>query len=145
MMLSEMERRGDKTAALATRLKSAWQSRNLRFLPHPYWNSSRFLWDLPTDFRRLFGESRLVIIKGDANYRRTVGDALWPAHTPFSDVVSYLDQPVLCLRTLKSDPVVGLPSAETAARLDRVDPQWRVNGKRRADTVQTSDVKEPIR
>ncbi len=130
MMLTEMERRGGKTAALANRLQSAWNGGLLRFLPHPYWNSSRFLWDLPSAFRRLFSEARLVIIKGDANYRRTVGDALWPAHTPFADVVSYLDQPVLNLRTLKSDPVVGLPSAETAAQLDRVDPQWRVNGKR---------------
>ena len=71
-----------------------------------------------------------MIIKGDANYRRTVGDCLWPAQTPFTHVLSYIDAPVLCLRTLKSDPVIGLPSAATAAALDRVDPEWRVNGKR---------------
>ena len=53
-----------------------------------------------------------------------------PPHTPFADVVSYLDVPLLCLRTLKSDPVVGLPSADTAAQLNRIDPDWRVNGKR---------------
>ena len=130
MMLSEIRRRGARSAELADRLRRAWQEERLRFLPHPYWNSSRFLWDLPSSFRRLFKVARLVIIKGDANYRKTVGDAIWTPHTPFADVVSYLDVPLLCLRTLKSDPVVGLPSADTAARLGRCDPDWRVNGKR---------------
>ena len=130
MMLAEMARRGERAAELAGRLRTAWEAERLRFLPHPYWNSSRFLWDLPSSFRRLFNEARLVIIKGDANYRRTVGDAIWSPHTPFADVVSYLGVPLLCLRTLKSDPVVGLPSADTAAQLNRIDPDWRVNGKR---------------
>ena len=127
LMLEEMQQR---VPSLADRLISAWEAERLRFLPHPYWNSSRFLCDLPMVFGRLFDQAPLVIIKGDANYRRAVGDAVWPAHTPFADVLSYLDAPVLCLRTLKSDPVVGLPTAETAAQLDRDDPQWRVNGRR---------------
>lgn len=130
MLINEMEARGPKAAALAKQLRGRWLSGQLRFLPHSYWNSSRFLWDLPADLERQLNEARLVIIKGDANYRRTVGDGLRPAHTPFSRVVNYLDAPVLCLRTLKSDPVLGLQSAETAEALDSVDPDWRVNGKR---------------
>ena len=130
MMLSEMTARGGGAAALAERLRSAWASERLRFLPHLYWNSSRFLWDLPAYLCGQLNRARLVIIKGDANYRRALGDCLWPAQTPFNHVLDYLDAPVLCLRTLKSDPVVGLPSAETAAKLDRIDPDWRVNGKR---------------
>lgn len=130
MLLREMACRDERIAALAERLVGFWKSGRLRFLPHPYWNSSRFLWDLPAGFRCLFDEARLVIIKGDANYRRAVGDAIWPAHTPFADVLSYFDVPVLCLRTLKSDPVVGLPLAGTAGQLDSEDPQWRVNGRR---------------
>lgn len=130
MLLGEMERRGQNAAALAGRLRAAWEEERLRFLPHPFWNSSRFLWDLPADLRRQLNEARLMIIKGDANYRRTVGDCVWAPQTPFSDVVNYLDAPVLCLRTLKSDPVAGLPSARAAEQLDRIDPDWRVNGKR---------------
>jgi len=130
MMLKEMGGRGEKAAALAKRLRYRWSSGQLRFLPHTYWNSSHFLWDMPPDLARQFEQARLVIIKGDANYRRAVGDAIWPAHTPFADVLSYLGAPVLCLRALKSDPIVGLPSAETAGALDRADPDWRVNGKR---------------
>ena len=130
MMLSEMKRRGPGAAALEKQLRARWHSGQLRFLPHSYWNSSHFLWDLPRDLASPMKAARLVIIKGDANYRRTVGDALWPAHTPFSEVIKYLDTPALCLRTLKSDPIVGLPSAETAAALDKVDADWRVNGQR---------------
>ena len=129
-MLAEMERHGGRAAELSRRLRVDWESERLRFVPHPIWNSSRFLWDLPAGLRDLFDEAQFVIIKGDANYRRTVGDCLWPAHTPFSDVLDYLDAPVLCLRTLKSDPVVGLRSADVAEQLDREDPNWRVNGKR---------------
>lgn len=130
MMLKEMEARGAKAAELSEQLRRRWLSGQLRFLPHAYWNSSRFLWDMPLDLERQLNEARLVIIKGDANYRRTVGDCIWPADKPFSDVVDYLDASALCLRTLKSDPLVGLPSADTAEQLDRADPAWRVNGKR---------------
>ncbi len=130
MMLGEMHARGGRAAALAKQLRGRWHSGQLRFLPHPFWNSSRFLWDLPADLARELNRARLVIIKGDANYRRAVGDCLWAPATPFSRALDYLDAPALCLRTLKSDPVVGLPSADTAARLDQIDPEWRVNGKR---------------
>ena len=130
MMLEKMCGRGEKAAALSKRLRYRWSSGQLRFLPHPYWNSSHFLWDMPPDLASPLNRARLVIIKGDANYRRTVGDAMWPAQTPFADVLDYLDAPALCLRTLKSDPIVGLPSAETAAALDQADSQWRVNGQR---------------
>lgn len=130
MMLAAMDRRGRPASALAERLRAAWAAEHLRFLPHPYWTSSRFLWDLPADLARPLNQARLVIIKGDANYRRAVGDCIWPAQKPFADVLRYLAAPVLCLRTLKSDPVIGLPSAETAQELESIDPEWRVNGKR---------------
>lgn len=130
MMLCEMSRRGGRIAALAERLAGFWAKGRLRYLPHPCWNSSRFLWDLPLAFKRYLNAARLVIVKGDANYRRAVGDAIWPAHTPFEDVLDYLAAPTLCLRALKSDPIVGLPSADMAAALDRADPTWRVNGRR---------------
>ena len=79
--------------------------------------------------RRELGAARLVISKGDAHYRRAVGDALWAPETPFSRVTSYFPAPLLALRTLKSDPIVGLPGG-VAERLDLEDPRWRVNGRR---------------
>jgi hypothetical protein len=70
-----------------------------------------------------------VIVKGDANYRRTVGDAVWPEITPFADVTAYFPAPLLALRTLKSDPIVGLAPG-VASSLDAAEPAWRVNGRR---------------
>lgn len=130
IMLREIKRRGGAIAHLAERLVTNWESGRLLFVPHHYWNSSTLLRDMPKELVERINTSRLVIIKGDANYRRAVGDCLWPADTPFSDVMSFLDAPVLCLRTLKSDPIVGLPAPAVAEELDRSDPTWRVNGKR---------------
>lgn len=130
IMLGEMNCRDGASAQLAERLVANWKMGRLRFLPHQFWNSSVFLRDMPSELYDKLNAARLVIIKGDANYRRAVGDCLWLVETPFQDVMSYLDAPVLCLRTLKSDPIVGLASGIIAERLDRADPTWRVNGKR---------------
>ncbi len=130
IMLGEMNRRQGASAQLAARLVANWNTGRLQFLPHQFWNSSVFLRELPAALYDKLNAARLVIIKGDANYRRAVGDCLWSPETPFQDVMSYLDAPVLCLRTLKSDPIVGLSSATVAEELDRADPSWRVNGKR---------------
>jgi hypothetical protein len=69
------------------------------------------------------------VLKGDANYRRAVNDALWDPETPFGHVLQYFPAPLLALRTLKSDAVAGLPKGR-ARELDAQDATWRVNGKR---------------
>jgi uncharacterized protein with ATP-grasp and redox domains len=121
--------RGGRFTTLGERLKSAIHDGRLQLLPGLYWNSSRLLWELPDNLYDLFQTARLVMIKGDANYRRMVGDALWESSTPLTDVVSYFPAPLLALRTLKSDPIVGLPQG-VAEKLDIVDERWRLNGKR---------------
>ncbi|RMF80712.1 MAG: DUF89 family protein, partial [Chloroflexi bacterium] len=54
---------------------------------------------------------------------------VWNPTTSFADVTEYFAAPLLAVRTLKSDPVVGLPEGK-AEQLDTVDDEWRVNGKR---------------
>lgn len=130
MMLDAMQAQGGSTADLAQRLRDYWGEERLVIVPHPFWNSSLFMWDMSETLYSLFNQARLVIVKGDANYRRTVGDAVWQVDAPFADVTRYLDAPMMCLRTLKSDPIVGLPSLEIEVQLDASDPQWRSNGKR---------------
>jgi uncharacterized protein with ATP-grasp and redox domains len=116
-------------AALIARLRDALGTGQLEIAAHSYWNGPDSLWDLPPDLEQRFSGAGLVVLKGDANYRRAVGDALWPPEQPFADVTAYFPAPLLALRTLKSDPIVGLPSGQ-AQRLDAIDPSWRVNGKR---------------
>jgi uncharacterized protein with ATP-grasp and redox domains len=128
-LIEAMEKRGGSSRQLAQRLRTCWQEWRLRFVPHYYWNSGYFLWDLPEMLATLFRGAALVILKGDANYRRATGDGLWQPDKPFSEAVSYFNAPLLALRTLKSDSVAGLPEG-LAQQLDSVDPEWRVNGKR---------------
>ena len=116
-------------AAMVGRLGEAWETKQLRLSSHLFWNGPESLWDLPEELAHELGSARLVLLKGDANYRRAVGDAVWPPHTPFRDVAAYFPAPLLALRTLKSDPIVGLRSGQ-AEQLDGVDARWRVNGKR---------------
>ncbi|MCA9898274.1 MAG: protein-glutamate O-methyltransferase family protein [Anaerolineales bacterium] len=100
----------------------------LRFTTHPFWTSPRPLWQLPPELHRQFAQAALVICKGDANYRRALGDALWPHTTPFAHIVSYLPTPALFLRTCKSEPLAGL-SEHQAAKMSQLAENWLVNGR----------------
>jgi hypothetical protein len=111
------------------RLHAALASGQLEIAPHEFWNGPRSLWECPPDLEQRFSHARLVILKGDAHYRRAVGDALWSPEVPFAAVTGYFPAPLLALRTLKSDPIVGLRPG-LAQELESVDPRWRVNGQR---------------
>lgn len=115
--------------AMLARLRAALAAGALRVTSHWFWNGPESLWDLPPELAAELGRARLVISKGDANYRRAVGDAVWPESTPFAHVTATFPAPLLALRTLKSDPIVGLGPGDAVA-LDRADPAWRVNGRR---------------
>jgi hypothetical protein len=120
--------RSTPSRAFVERLRTAAQSGRLEVVSHPFWNGPASLWQLPAALADTFSRARLVLLKGDANYRRAVNDAIWPPETPFRDVLAYFPAPLFALRTLKSDTLVGLAPGR-AAELDRSDATWRVNGK----------------
>lgn len=127
--LAWAERKSAKGGALVGRLRRMLDAGRLRLMPDLYWNSPLFLWELPPRLVKTFAAAEIVILKGDLNYRRAVGDAIWPPETPFAQAVEYFPAPLLALRTMKSDTALGL-AAGHAQQLDKLDPQWRVNGKR---------------
>jgi uncharacterized protein with ATP-grasp and redox domains len=129
LKLLESGTHGQATFDLATRLRGALSAGRLRLAPDLFWNSSRMLWEMPRRLALVIQNAALVILKGDANYRRMTGDAILPADTPFAAATSYLPVPLLALRTLKSDTIVGLPPG-VAAHLDSLDKDWRINGRR---------------
>jgi hypothetical protein len=114
---------------LGKRLYRALQAGRLRVVPDLYWNSPEFLDTLPPRLARPFSGAALVIFKGDMNYRRLIADVVPGATVPLSSVALYVPAPVLLVRILKSDAVVGL-DGEVVSALDGEDPQWRVNGRR---------------
>lgn len=93
-----------------------------------FWNSPKFLWEMPGHIRQELSAAGLVISKGDANYRRLVGDFYWDTATPFAEVVGYFPAPLAVLRVLKAELIIGL-AAGRAEQLDAKDPGWMVNGR----------------
>lgn len=116
-------------SALADRLNAARIDGRLIIQPDFFWNSSRFLFDMSPSIRQTLSSAALIIVKGDANYRRITGDTLYPTTTPFAEVLSYAPAPLCALRTFKSDPVIGLQPGQ-AEGYQQIDPEWRINGRR---------------
>ncbi len=120
---------GKPIEKLGQRMQTALDEGRMHLAPGAFWNSPYVLREMPERLANGFKSAALVIIKGDLNYRRMVDDALWPTDTAFADVTAYFPAPLLALRTMKSDAVVGLASG-LAEQLDGEDARWRVNGKR---------------
>ncbi|HEY9622738.1 MAG TPA: damage-control phosphatase ARMT1 family protein [Crinalium sp.] len=93
----------------------------------PFWTEPLVFWDLSDALTQHFTQSDLVIIKGDANYRRLLGDCAWPLTMSFADIVCYFPAPLVALRTLKSEIAAGLEPAQIAAT-SATDPNWLING-----------------
>ncbi len=120
---------GQHAAALSRRLAGALDAGRLRLSTHWAYATSLFYFELPDDLREDLAAAGLVLVKGDANYRRLLGDAHWPPSTPFAHAVGYFPAPLVALRTLKGELIVGLQPGQAEA-VAAADPAWLVNGRR---------------
>jgi hypothetical protein len=120
---------GEMAAALARSLRAHLARGRLRPFVHWHYGTSLFFFQLPEDLRDVLAGMDLVIVKGDANYRRLLGDAQWPPTTSFREATRYFPAPLVAVRTLKAEIIVGLKPGE-AERLGAEDAAWLVNGKR---------------
>ena len=117
-----------ETRAVAGRLNNAMQMGQLQLRDHFFWTSPLSMWEMPDSLHHELGEAALVISKGDANYRRLVGDRHWPFDTHLEDVWTYFPTSLLALRVSKSQVMVGLQRSQSGV-LDQIDPQWMTNGR----------------
>lgn len=115
--------------AIGERLAAHFACGAIRLAPDLFWNSAHFIGELPPRLSVAFARARLIIFKGDVNYRRLSRDALWPPEASFAEVVGSLPAPAAVLRTMKSDTVFGLPPGR-AEGLEAEDPAWKSNGRR---------------
>jgi hypothetical protein len=104
-------------------------SGDLRLEEDAFWTTGLMLYQMPASLREELASSDLVIIKGDVNYRRLLGDRHWPHDTGMDAVTAYFPAPFLVLRTLKGEIMVGLEPGQAEA-LAAEDPTWLINGKR---------------
>lgn len=127
MMRALVEGEDEALQAWGRRLVAYADSGRLFLRQHPFWTSPLEGWKMPPDVRETLAEAALVISKGDANYRRLLGDRHWPYTTPFQAIMAYFPAPLLALRTLKSDLAAGLDSEQVRA-LEERDPNWDISG-----------------
>lgn len=116
-----------RASEIGSRLRDAMSSRRLEVQAHPFSCAPLPYADMPDDLRADLGQATLTISKGDLNYRRLVGDQLWPATSSFADLTSYFPSPVVALRTLKSDVIVGLDQHAVEV-LEATGEPWRTSG-----------------
>lgn len=115
-------------AALGARLQRYLAAERIRFHQHRFWTSPLAGWEMPEAVRQTLAEATVVISKGDAHYRRLLGDRHWSFSTPFARIVSYFPAPLLALRTLKSDLAAGIAPSRLAALAATGEP-WTISGK----------------
>lgn len=113
--------------SLAARLRTALADGRLQRCSDYYWTSLRSGWEMPAELQAELGEADLVISKGDANYRRWLGDRLWPHTTPIDQILAYFPSPLLIMRVLKANLVAGLEDG-LSEKMYNLDPEWLHNG-----------------
>ena len=112
---------------MGQRLRGHLGAGALRLATHYYWVSPLIGWQMPTDLRNQLGISQLLISKGDANYRRWLGDRHWPYTAPLKEILNYLPAPWLALRILKANMTAGMPQGIPEAAAAQ-DPDWLYSG-----------------
>lgn len=93
-----------------------------------FWTSPLAFWEIPDLLKSDLGNANLIVIKGDANYRRLLGDRHWDFTTNIADIVCYLPVPMVALRTLKSEVAVGI-KPEVVTQVAQADSDWLTNGQ----------------
>ena len=95
-----------------------------------FWVQPLAMWDMyPRLYHELQSRCHLAFVKGDANYRRLLGDRTWDMAAPFDDVVGcYFPVPVCALRTLKAEIGCGMDTTQTQ-RAAALDTHWMTNGR----------------
>ncbi|MFW5765267.1 MAG: damage-control phosphatase ARMT1 family protein [Coleofasciculus sp.] len=114
--------------SLGERLKNYIDKGHIICCEDAYWTAPLAFWDMPESWRSELNQSQLVMIKGDANYRRLLGDREWDYTTPWEDIVCYFPAPLAALRTFKAELAAGL-KPDQIKRLNQDDPQWLINGQ----------------
>ncbi|MFI2486868.1 damage-control phosphatase ARMT1 family protein [Promicromonospora kroppenstedtii] len=126
-VLRHMKATGDTAGDIGARLNAAISDGRLKVRTHAFWCSPLTFHELPTGLATELAQASVVIIKGDLNYRRLVGDAHWDPTTSFQSLTSYFPAPLAALRTLKSDVAVGV-DPDRLAHLETTAPGWRTDG-----------------
>eukprot|EP00522_Entomoneis_paludosa_P011142 CAMPEP_0172442402 /NCGR_PEP_ID=MMETSP1065-20121228/2837_1 /TAXON_ID=265537 /ORGANISM="Amphiprora paludosa, Strain CCMP125" /LENGTH=438 /DNA_ID=CAMNT_0013192243 /DNA_START=243 /DNA_END=1559 /DNA_ORIENTATION=+ len=116
--------------AAGLKWKGYLESGQWKCVEDPFWVQGLPMWKMHSPlYNDLKERCDLAIVKGDANYRRLLGDLDWELSSPFDKVVgAYFPCPVCALRTLKAEIGCGMAPEQTE-RAAKADDSWMVNGR----------------
>jgi hypothetical protein len=100
--------------------------------------TEHMFWTLPHDYSLMkltmpglyneLGKAKIVVLKGDLNYRKLTGDRHWETTTRFDVALQgFHPAPLVSLRTLKADVQVGLKQGQ-AEECRAASENWMVTG-----------------
>lgn len=96
-----------------------------------FWVQPSPMWEMTSSLRSdMVKRCDLAFVKGDANYRRLLGDRSWDlVSDSFQDVVgSYFPCPVCALRTLKAEVGCGM-EGKKVEMAKKISKDWLVEGR----------------
>jgi len=124
--LQWLEARGG--GALASRLTAAMADGRLCVASPTFYTGPSPFWEMPVALHASYAAAALVLTKGDANYRRLLGDLHWAHDTPFGAVCDYFPTSLGSLRTCKSGVCVGVEREVEASAAAAHPEKWLVGG-----------------
>lgn len=108
-------------------LARAGRTGHLEVDADPFWVSPCAFWECPPHLVDRLGAADLIIIKGDANYRRLLGDLHWHPTTAIDKIIRP-PAALVALRTPKAEVVAGLTQSVIDSAT-ATDPHWMVDGE----------------
>lgn len=119
-------------AEFGGRLQQHMQDNTWQIVENSFWTTHHDYNDMSSTAPDLYNSlqlSSLIIFKGDLNYRKLLGDRNWPNTYQFCDALrSFRPAPIVALRTLKADLVVGLADGLSNELFER-ESNWMIAGK----------------
>ncbi len=112
----------------AKHLESHIESQKFKFIDDCYWCQPFEYWNMPEHIVELVKSCHVTFVKGDANYRRLLGDREWPLDTPSKDILDYWPGNVCALRTFKAELGCGI-TPEKQKYAQEEDNCWLTSGR----------------
>lgn len=118
----------ESTKTLGEFWKSHIEDGSFKLKEDLFWCQPQPFWDMPTHIQEKISNNIAVFVKGDANFRRLLGEREWPLDFDPKIILSYWPVPVCALRTFKAEIGCGI-SSEAQDRAKAADPNWMVSGR----------------
>ena len=118
-----------KNSKISKCIKKCLKNGKIVFAPDAFWNMPFPFKEMPKELLDEFNNEKvgMIIVKGDLNYRRLVEDKKWRITKNIRSCIDYFNRPILILRSLKSDTLIGMDRA-TVKEYDREQPNWKITG-----------------